>query len=294
MLTVTARSRATRQKPTEVVRGPASRLRWAWDGMLFAVPVLSADTEGLRELVGNLTPSSQVGVGWTHDEQHNVALVGDPVSDTRVVWADQPAHDRASTELTCYVRHRFNGNHDDQGGMIGQLIDPLVQPTASYIIKIGGLVNHDMRFLVAIDGTLRSTGFTSGSLTTDRYYHHFGRWRSGEPLTYDCLDDRGLVSLGGQVTSPAAHTGTITYAAGNGIRMATDEVGRQIGGQYSQVIVWRRRLTDTEIRALATDPFGWYSPRRETVLLAGPFPLIFAGASTVGQVGSAQHRAASW
>jgi hypothetical protein len=46
-------------------------------------------------------------------------------------------------------------------------------------------------------------------------------------------------------------------------------------GAYSQAMVWSRRLTDTELQALVEDPYGWYSPRRSTVIVAEPY--LFGG-----------------
>lgn len=42
-----------------------------------------------------------------------------------------------------------------------------------------------------------------------------------------------------------------------------------------------------ELAWLIADPFGWYSPRRETVVLAGAFPLIgWGGPAEIGTLGA--------
>ena len=56
-------------------------------------------------------------------------------------------------------------------------------------------------------------------------------------------------------------------------------------GSYSQAMVWSRRLTDTELQAIVADPYGWYSPRRSTVIVDSPYALPFGGGEMHGMGG---------
>jgi hypothetical protein len=273
VLAVTDRAPGRFAKPRfgKLVRGAASRLPWAWDGLVFALPLTSADNEGLRELAANLRPAAVTGVTWTHDAQHNTAVVCTPASNTTVQWVDQPTHDRPSDAVTVYVRHRFSGAWDANGGLFTQKYAD-TDPWDTFIIQTQSPASG-VHVGLAVSGVYQRTSYGTVTPPTSRYISYFGRWRSGGPVTLDALEDGGKASWA-QTTSAAAYTGTLSYTAGQGVRLCTDEQGTlNVGGDYSQAMVWARRLSDAEVVALAADPFGWVSPRRETLVLASPFPV---------------------
>jgi hypothetical protein len=273
MLAVTDRAPGYYAKPRfgKLVRGAASRLPWAWDGLVFALPVISADSEGLRELAANLRPVTVTAAGWAHDAQHNTAVVCTPASNTTVQWVDQPTHDRPTTAVTVYVRHRFSGTWDNNGGLFTQKYAD-TDPWDTFIIQTQSPA-QGVHAGLAISGGFERTSYGTATPPTSRYVSYFARWRSGEVITLDALSDGGKPEWP-QTVSAAAYTGILSYTAGQGIRLCTDEQGTlNVGGDYSQAMVWARRLTNAEITALAADPFGWVSPRRETLVLASPFPV---------------------
>jgi hypothetical protein len=277
VLAITDRTQAYFAKPRfgKLVRGPATRLPWVWDSLCFGLPLLSATDEGLRELAANLRPASTVAVGWTHDAQHNTALVCTPASNTTVQWVDQPTHDRPTDAVTVYVRHRFSGTYDNNGGMFTQKYAD-TDPWDTFIIQTQSPA-QGIHAAFAVSGVFKRTSYGTTVPPTTRYVNYFARWRSGELVTLDALSDGGKPEWA-QTTSAGTVTGTISYTAGQGIRLATDEQGTlNVGGDYSQAMVWNRKLTDTEIIALASDPFGWISPRRESIVIAAPFPLVVGG-----------------
>jgi hypothetical protein len=225
-------------------------------------------------LAANLIPVTQTAVTWTHDFQYNPVFTSTPASDSAVIWADQPQHDQATTEITAYVRHRYNGVVDGNGGMFCQKIAN-VAPYDTFIIQANSPGGPPSGIFVgiAVNNVRTNTAVTAAMPTQTQYLNYFARWRSGEPSRLDVLDDRGAVAMTA-VVSGTSPTGTLTYVAGQGVRLGIDESSVNVGGDYSQALVWKRRLGDSEIQALAADPFGWYSPRRETIALGGVLPLV--------------------
>jgi hypothetical protein len=110
-------------------------------------------------------------------------------------------------------------------------------------------------------------------VTTAEYLNVFVRWRSGTAPRFDTLGDRGDVRS--TTVYDTVLTGSINYAAGEPITFNTTEADtNNYSADYSQGMVWNRFLTDAEIQALIADPYGWYSPRRETVGVSSPYPLL--------------------
>jgi hypothetical protein len=104
----------------------------------------------------------------------------------------------------------------------------------------------------------------------------------------DVFGDRG--DLRASLAFGSTVTGTISYAAGQGLFFnAADQDTVNFCASYSQALVWSRYLTDTELQALIADPYGWYSPRRETIGISSPYPLL-AGGSSLQEVSSGQEQ----
>src|SRR5688572_27632055 len=111
MLTVVERSAVGfATKPSDVVRGEASRLSWAWDGLCFAVPFHQATGEGARDIVNNAAVAVLTDQNWSRDSRGNPALFVGTTGAAK--WTDHPQHDRPSTELTACVRFRKNPGED--------------------------------------------------------------------------------------------------------------------------------------------------------------------------------------
>jgi hypothetical protein len=105
----------------------------------------------------------------------------------------------------------------------------------------------------------------------------FLRWRSGESPVQDVLGERGQTLSSTPYGAPL--TGTLSYGSSQPIRISCGEdpaVGTYTAA-LSQVMLWSRRLTDVELQAIVADPYGWYSPRRETIGISSPYPLAFGG-----------------
>jgi hypothetical protein len=102
-------------------------------------------------------------------------------------------------------------------------------------------------------------------------------------LTLHLLDERGRIVA--NTASITTLTGNILYTTAP-MRVNTSDIYDRSGNaEYSQCMLWSRRLTDVELQALVADPFGWYSPRRETIGVSSPYPL-FAGQSFMREVPS--------
>jgi hypothetical protein len=285
VLTVVQRGGATREKPPEVVRGYASRLPWVWDGLCFAVPFNDSTRDAARDLVANAAPSGTSGLVWTRDNRGNPAALLD--ASSYVDYPDNPAHNKPSTQITVYVRLRRAGTSDPSGGIFGK---KLAAGTASFQYLSWALYESDS-LANALQGEV-SVGATSLIIQSDSVYvtnttdwvSVFLRWRTGQALRLDVLGERGEV-LGTAIDDVTA-SGTILYDAGTPIRFNTSDLATQnFYGAYSQGMVWSRVLTDVELRALVADPYGWYSPRRETIGVSSPYPL-FGGQSFMREVPS--------
>jgi hypothetical protein len=100
------------------------------------------------------------------------------------------------------------------------------------------------------------------------------------------MGERGQVyqtlDLGSTVTGSLSYPGTPQPLR---LNTSSGPASGTYQAHWSQMLVWSRRLTDTEVQALVSDPYGWYSPRRETVGLSSPYPL-FGGQSFMREVPS--------
>jgi hypothetical protein len=285
VLTVVQRGGATREKPPEVVRGQASRLPWVWDGLCFAVPFNDPTRDSARDLVYNVAPESVFGtLDWQRDNRGNPALHLDPSSF--IDYPNTPAHNKPSTQLTAYVRFRRAGAGDVAGGIFYKIYD-FFAPGSSTGVSWG--IQHDdagdntLGANVGVGATINYWKDPAYVTNTTDWISVALRWRSGAAPTMDILGERGNVISTSSFGSTL--TGTIPYASGDfPIRLnSQDNDGVSYNVAYSQALVWSRRLTDTELQALVADPYGWYSPRRETIGLSSPYPLV-GGQSFVRQV----------
>jgi hypothetical protein len=283
VLTIVQRGGATREKPPEVVRGQASRLPWAWDGLCFAVPFNDATRDSARDLVYNAAPSEWVGTPvWGKDNRGNVAAFGD--TSTYFGYAETPVHIRPSTSLTVCVRLRRNGAVVGGNGALAAKVHTVGGVGGIYDTWWIGPSDLDANKLggdISINGTEYYWVSNGYSTDTTTWMSVFLRWTSGTEPRLDVLGERGQAY---DSTGPgSAISGTLTYntSIAQPIRINHGDgagINSAYNAAYSQVLVWSRRLTDTEMQALVADPYGWYSPRRSTIVTSSPYPLAF-GAS---------------
>jgi len=275
MLTVVQRGGATREKPPEIVRGMASRLSWAWDGLCFAVPFNDATRDSARDLVVNSPPSTVIGLGWTKDNRGNPSALITNVGDNYIGYSDNPQLTRPSTALTVYARIQRRGTFDVSGGVITKRYSNAA-PYQSYGIYGSDTTTNALSAQIVTTTSVSANDYLDNSyvLDTTTWYSVFFRWTTGTAPRFDVLGERGQ-TLANTVLGYTVG-GTIMYITGEPLRINGDQDGTKNGNfAYSQTMVWSRRLTDTELQALVADPFGWYSPRRETVSVSGPYPLVF-------------------
>ena len=273
MLAVVARSGgADLEKPAEVMRGQAARLSWAWDRLCFATTFNAQTHAGMRDVVSGVAPSTVAETIWTRDRRGNPVLrFTEPGTAPRMEWTpDYPTHRQPTTALTAYVRMQRLGTPDSDGAafcMPYGFTDPwetwsIAAPSGAETTLYGEIGIGTTQYLVGNTATIPTTEQVSAFL----------RWRSGEAPRLDVLGERGNLISG--LTGGTVGTGSLAYAAGNGVRLNCHEsTSSNYYGYYSQAMVWSRRLTDVEIVALVSDPFGWYAPQRTRLTVAGPFPV---------------------
>jgi hypothetical protein len=271
VLSVAQRSQVGKaEKPPSVARGDASRLPWAWDDLCFGVAFNSPDWEGTRDLVNGLAPVTRSGVAWTRDAAGNTAA--NLSNSAYILFPDNPAHDRPTTELTAYVRLKWAGTSDTYGGLLSNKIS-LSSPWATWAINQNSTNGGWLEAQTSNAGTYWGITSAGVPLLTTEFSSVFLRWRSGELSTLHVLSERGQTrSVADSGTAP---TGSLTYQAGEAIRVnASEDTASNFSGHYSQAMVWSRRLSTVEMQALVADPFGWISPARTTVVLGGAFPIL--------------------
>lgn len=289
MLAVVQRGGATHEKPPEVVRGYASRLPWAWDGLCFGVPFNDATRDAARDLVYNVPPSGVTGsLTWVKDNRGNPA--GNLNASAALDYPNTPFHNRPSTAITAYVRMRRAGAGTPTStlGIFMKVYDLQSAQLISWCIQDSDLHNNTLAANLGVGGVQNyweALGYTVG---TTNWINVFLRWRSGEDPRLDVLSDRGQTLT--TSTLGSVLTGTIPYST-DVVRINAFDPGvvTNYNADYSQMMAWSRKLTDTELQALVADPYGWYSPRRETIGVSSPYPLL-AGGSVLQQVSSGQEQ----
>lgn len=273
MLTVVGRGPADIEKPIEIVRRSAARQPWAWDGLCFACPFHEASNEGFRDIANNVAPSEVNAVGWITDDAGNTAA--NMGNTSYVGWPDHPQHDRPSTAITIYVRLKRVGTSDAWGGIVVNYY-ATTDPWDTWAIYQQDTGAGTLGAMINLNG-VRYAWDEPTVFPSTEYVNIFMRWaRPGSP-NLSVFGNRGnlLSSINSGVTDTSGDS--LTYAAGMGLRLNASEIlTENYSAHYSQVMVWNRSLSNIEVASLVSDPFGWYSPRRETVVLAGPFPIIYA------------------
>lgn len=281
MLTIVQRGGATREKPPEAVRGQASRLPWAWDGLCFAVPFNDAIRDSARDLVANAAPAVATGLAWTRDNRGNAAAALDSTSYLEYTY--NPQHDAPSTAVTAYVRMRRAGTSDADGGIANKIVSTS-SPWHTWQIYATNSWPDAVAGYISVDGSNSISFPMDYTLNTTQWYSVFLRWATGGTPSIMILNERGTILDSASYGSTVS--GTLTRVADQPIRINASELADTNNyADYSQVMTWSRRLSDVELQALVADPYGWYSPRRETIGLSSPYPLV-AGQGVMREVSS--------
>lgn len=295
MLAIVSRSAgAYHEKPIDFVRGQAARLGWAWDGLCLGVAFADTSRDGYRDMVNNAPVTTAVGASWSRDNRGNPAVALDPAVNGYLEYASHPQHDRPSTEITVCVRFKriATGSPAPFGGYITNVY-ATTDPWQSWAIISDSVPSGKLIGSLAVNGVNYGTP-TTATVPSTEFVTAFLRWRSGEPSQVDVYSERG--SLLTSAVYPGNITGSISYSAGQPLRINANEAAGPTGvayAHYSQAMAWTRRLSDTEVISLVADPFGWYSPRRETVVMAGPFPVVAVPVSVNMVEGTSPYSVAS-
>jgi hypothetical protein len=282
VLAVVARSGLGKaDKPSEIVRGSASRLPWAWDGLCFGVPFHQASPLGAWDIVNNVAPTTTTGLAWSRDNTGNPAA--DLGTTAYIQYPHHPVHDRPSLALTAHVRIKRNATQEDWGGMLCNPYNAAAAPWSTWSLShYGGTTTGILAGLITNGSTDYLFGPTLDPFGSTEFVNIFMRWSDGAAPDMLIYGERARVINTGSGSS--AKSGALGYAASMGIRInSSEDTAQQFVGVYSQAMVWSRALSTAEMKALSLDPFGWYSPRRETITLGSPFPVI--GIGTVATVG---------
>jgi hypothetical protein len=288
MLTVVQRSPASREKPSDVVPGLASRLPWAWHGLCFAVPFVEPNRYVTRDLVSGATPSEWSGsITWNNKDgrANNTAVFA---SGSYMGFADTPQHCTPSDALTAYVRGRrtYLGATAVEGLLakvhtVGSGTTPV---TWAIQTPVAGHNNYSGS--ITVGGTNYAWDASGSSVSGAGQLNLFLRWASGEAPKITVLSDRGGPLFEGAYGT--AVTGTLSYGSAQPLRINAGDDPATDGTPIHfdlQAMVWSRKLSDAELTALCEDPYGWYAPRRETIGINGPYGLLFgAGDLTYGDV----------
>lgn len=280
MLTIVRRGAALREKPPEVVRGMASRLPWAWDGLCFGVPLTDANRDSARDIVANAAPSEWVGSpGWTTDNRGNVAAnLG---FSTYMGWPNNPQHNQPSTAMTLHLRLRRTAVIPAPRGICGKVYSQGVDPFVTWGLNTSDNNPHQFAGSITVNGALTFIDSATQTYTSDTstWLSIFLRWRSGIAPFIQIVGENGQFYQ--TISNGVTVAGTLSYpSASLPIRFNTADdpnSGGTYSAAWSQMLLWSRMLSDSEVQALVSDPYGWYSPRRETIGLSSPYPLV-AGA----------------
>jgi hypothetical protein len=297
VLALAERAPTVSQKSSVVMHRDSCRTPWVWDGLCFAVPMHEASANGLRDVVTN-TPASTTGGTWVRDNKGNPTLQLTAATQW-VGWpAGIPQHCSPTTAITAMVRFKEvaagdgNGDLFSMGHTLGGNYGQPPPPVESWSISLNVFASGPAVGWVATSAAPSSgaddlIGSTLVNISTTEYQSAFMRWQSGAAATLDLVGETGkwVDSSAGS----GAWNGSIVYntSTPQGLRInATPDTTVNADGLYSQAMLWNRRLSDNEIRALSTDPFGWYAPRRENVGLS-PFLLVPGDAGSAGYAGDA-------
>jgi hypothetical protein len=267
--------------PSQAVGFGRAGNSWSWDGLCFALPMLEAgNAAGWREVVSGARPSVISGTITGGRDSRGQVIMRSPGGAHYVDYADNPAHKKPTSAITVYARFRYNGTSDWPWAIFGKVhTDGGVQ--SSYVVyadntscNLNGLI-YATSAQVALDDT------ATGVVPTGVYVNVFMRWRSGEIITLDVLSDGGAVAAT-QGRSATIPTGTIVYNSGASapMRIYGSDLALGVGGDVSVFLVYARKLTDQECRALSCDPF---LPFRRPIRTPAEMALGDAGMQGGGQ-----------
>lgn len=276
MLTLSERAPAGKfDKPTRVVKGEQTRMPWAWSGLCFASPLHEPTALGYRDLCTMAAPSTLFNEQWIRDNRGNPAVGYDLTTHGFAEYTDHPSYRQPSTEITAYIRFKSRGIAATQpdGGYLVKVY-ATTSPWESWGILADSTETGKMYASLATGTTVNATGNTAVISTTE-YLSAFLRWRSSEVMRLDVYNETGTLIT--SATSAGTVTGSIGYNVGQPLRIHCNEGNFVANAYISQALVWKRRLSEAETQAFVVDPFGWYAPRRETVVLSGFFPVVPAG-----------------
>lgn len=278
MLTPVRRGAANLDKPTEQVRGAASRLPWAWAGLCFGAAMHDANPDGFRDIVNGLAPSAIGQIAWTRDDRGNPAATF--INNSYCDYGDQPIHERPTTAVTAYVRLKPNVASATDGAAFYMPYEDAA-PWSSWGIQAGNTDPASLYGSISLGTTTEYITPETGAISPTSWQSLFLRWQSGSALMLDVLGERGNRIT--SVTTGTPLTGSIGYNPGWGLRInAAASPFTRYEGTYSQAMLWNRRLTDTELSALVADPYGWYSPSPQSLGISSPYPLVFGGGEMRG------------
>jgi hypothetical protein len=245
---------------TEVRKPPACQAdtlgrdanRWTWDGLCIAFPFLEAGPAGWREIITGARPSTVSGTVTGGRDKWGQVIVSQAGNAGYLDYADQPRHRLPASGLTVCCRFRYNGSADTGWSLFGKV------HTDGGVKSTWGVYSQDTscRLMAVLSTSVAeySTNLRSTDpIPSGTYSNVFYRWATDDLLTIDVLADGGA-TVGVQASSTSGLAGTLVYAAAPLRIFGTDNpVG--LGGDVSVFLVYARKLTDTEIRALACDPF---------------------------------------
>jgi hypothetical protein len=223
--------------------------RWVWDGLCIALPVLETNRAGWREVVSGAQPSGVFGSVSGQRDARGQAVIRTPGSGGDYVdYTNRPSYNQPSTALTVFARFKWNGVAAWPNALMAKVHTELGHCTWQIHSDdvpgqlIGRIATSAGQYFTDTTGGIGSTAFRN----------IFLRWRAGEQCSMTVLADGGALVTSS--TSVDAITGTLDNGTAP-LRIFGSDTTVSIGGDFSVVLGWSRKLTDQECRALAYDPF---------------------------------------
>lgn len=223
--------------------------RWVWDGLCIALPVLETNRAGWREVITGSQPSGVFGSVSGQRDARGQAVIRTPGSGADYVdYADKPSYNQPSTALTVFARFKYNGVAAFPNALMAKVHTELGHCTWQIHSDdipgklIGRVVTSAGSYFTDATGTISSTAFSN----------IFLRWRAGEQCSMFVFADGGALVTSS--TSVDAITGTLDNGTAP-LRIFGSDTAVSIGGDFSVVFGWSRKLTDQECLALCYDPF---------------------------------------
>ena len=160
-----------------------------------------------------------------------------------------------TTEITVFIRWKWNGVSDDWGGLVNK---PVLAgaPWHDYGIVQNAAFAGQLSFHVNDGAILQRTNPTPLALPTNRFVNIFGRWKSGEKLYINVYED------GGALYSNAETAGVIAGAIAphnDPIEVGSKTLGTtNFGGYFDCGGVWSRKIADGEISRICREPYAMF------------------------------------